>query len=176
MKKNLITLIILVLCFANLALTAVMVITILPQTKQANELITEVVSAIDLDLEGGAAVSKTGGSSSMATTVSYSIDDGETMTINLTPGSDGEAHMAVISVAVQMDSENADYETYASDGTLGDKEDMVKDKINEVVSSHTAEEVESDQAGIKDEITAALQEMYGSTFITGVSFSSIMVQ
>ena len=172
MKKNLITLIILVLCFANLALTAVMVITILPQTKQANELITEVVSAIDLDFpylpaernwfKVLRALSK--------------AHDGETMTINLTPGSDGEAHMAVISVAVQMDSENADYETYASDGTLGDKEDMVKDKINEVVSSHTAEEVESDQAGIKDEITAALQEMYGSTFITGVSFSSIMVQ
>ena len=173
MKKNLITLIILVLCFANVALTAVMVITIFPQTQKANELITKVVAAIDLDLEGGANLD-TSQSADMTAIVSYPIEDD--LTINLAPDADGTSHMAVISASIQMDSENEDYATYAPDGTLNDKVDMIKDKINEIVSSHTGDEVNNNQAAIKEEIKTALQEMYGSTFITGVSFGSVIVQ
>lgn len=49
MKKNLITVIVLALVLVNLVLTAILTITILPETKKANELITQVCSAINLE-------------------------------------------------------------------------------------------------------------------------------
>ena len=53
MKKNLMSVLILALVVANLILTAILMISVVPQTKKANELINKVCSAIDLELEGG---------------------------------------------------------------------------------------------------------------------------
>ena len=53
MKKNLISVLILALVLANLILTAILTFTIVPQTKKSNELINQVCSAIDLELESG---------------------------------------------------------------------------------------------------------------------------
>ena len=53
MKKNLMSVLILALVVANLVLTAILMISVVPQTKKANQLITKVCSAIDLELEGG---------------------------------------------------------------------------------------------------------------------------
>ena len=53
MKKNLMSVLILALVVANLILTAILMISVVPQTKKANELVTKVCSAIDLELEGG---------------------------------------------------------------------------------------------------------------------------
>lgn len=48
MKKNLISVLILALCFANLVLTALLIFTIIPETKKANNLIDQVCQAISL--------------------------------------------------------------------------------------------------------------------------------
>ena len=53
MKKNLMSVLILVLVLANLVLTAILMISVVTQSQKANELITKVCSAIDLELEGG---------------------------------------------------------------------------------------------------------------------------
>ena len=55
MKKNLMTVVILALVFANFVLTAIMMFSVLPQTQKANELINKVCAAIDLELNSGAA-------------------------------------------------------------------------------------------------------------------------
>ena len=55
MKKNLISVIILALVLTNLVLTALLIFSVLPQTKKANQLIEKVCKAIDLDLNSGAA-------------------------------------------------------------------------------------------------------------------------
>lgn len=57
MKKNLISVLILALCFANLVLTALLIFTIIPETKKANNLIDQVCQAISLDLNSGTATS-----------------------------------------------------------------------------------------------------------------------
>ena len=53
MKKNLISVIILALVFANFVLTALLLFTVLPQTKKANQMIEDVCAAIDLELNSG---------------------------------------------------------------------------------------------------------------------------
>ena len=53
MKKSLMSVLILALVLVNLVLTAILTITILPQTKKSNELINQVCSAINLELQSG---------------------------------------------------------------------------------------------------------------------------
>ena len=102
MKKNLMSVLILALVLANLVLTAILMISVVPQTKKANELITKVCSAIDLELEGGKDNSALNIPMERIETVS--LNEGQTMTINLKTGDDGEAHHAVISVSLALDN------------------------------------------------------------------------
>ena len=51
MKRSLLTLITLALVLVNLVLTAILAISILPEVKQANNLISKVSEAIDLDAQ-----------------------------------------------------------------------------------------------------------------------------
>ena len=168
MKKNLITVIILALVVVNLVLTAVLTITIIPETQKANELITKVCSAIDLDLQAG----DTAGSLSMdvADMVDYPVNGGETLTINLVDG------YAVLGISLSLDSTNEDYATYASDGTLSAQDNIISDKINSVIKKHTVQEMIDNEDEIKEEILEELQTLFKSSFIVRVNFSSATYQ
>ena len=98
MKKNLITVITLALVVMNLVLTVILTITILPETKKANELITKVCSAIDLDLESGSATSNA--DIPIDKIDVYDIEDQQT--INLKSSGDGKDHFAVITVSISI--------------------------------------------------------------------------
>ena len=51
MKKNILTIIVIALCFVNVALTATVIFTVVPAVSKSNALITQVASIIDLELE-----------------------------------------------------------------------------------------------------------------------------
>ena len=81
MKKNLISVLILALCFANLVLTALLIFTIIPETKKANNLIDQVCEAISLDLNSDTATS--GSQLPQDQIVDYALTaDGDTLTLN----------------------------------------------------------------------------------------------
>ena len=175
MKKNLITVIILALVVVNLVLTAVLTITIVPETQKANELITKVCSAIDLDLVAG----DTAGSLSIdvANMVDYAVNEGGTMTINLKDGGDGKTHYAVIAVSLSLDSTNADYtDKYGGTGDLSAYDSILSDTIKTVVASHTLDEMQNDEEAVKEEILEAIQSLFKSAFIVRVNFSSATYQ
>lgn len=178
MKKNLISLIVLVLVFANLALTAILTITVLPEAKKANELVSKVCAAIDLDLEGGPVEGAVTSSVSMADLATYDIPSNseEKMTIPLKDGGDGEDHFAVVAITLSMDSKHEDYKEFGSEKALAEKESVIKGTINDVISQYTVDEMKNNQTEVKDAVLASLQSLFGSTFITGVNFSSIVVQ
>lgn len=167
MKKNLMSVLILALVVANLILTAILMISIVPQTKKANELITKVCSAIDLELEGG----KENASINipMEQVEQVKIAEGESLTINLKDSGDGEKHYAVISVSLALDTKNKGYKTYGTEGISG-KEDIIKNEIIKIVSNHTVEDMKEDQAGVQDEILSCLRSLFDSDFIVSVVF------
>lgn len=174
MKKNLITVVILALVIANLVLTAVLTISIVPETKKANELITKVCSAIDLDLVAG----DTAGSLAVDVSdmVDYAVNTGGTMTINLKDSGDGELHYAVLGISLSMDSTNKDYtEKYAATG-LSSYDNIISDTIKTVVSNHTIEDMRTKEDDVKEEILEALQGLFKSSFIVRVNFSSATYQ
>ena len=104
MKKNLISVVILALVFANFVLTALLMFSVLPETKKANTLIEKVCSAIDLDLNSGAA---TGTSNiSIDDQEIYKVSEGEDLTTNLAEGKDGKTHYAVLNVSLVLNKKS----------------------------------------------------------------------
>ncbi|MBQ6464213.1 MAG: flagellar basal body-associated FliL family protein [Pseudobutyrivibrio sp.] len=174
MKKNLITVVILALVVVNLVLTAVLTITIIPETQKANELITKVCSAIDLDLVAG----DTAGSLAVNVSdmVDYAVNTGENLTINLADSGDGAAHYAVLSVSLSLDSTNEDYATIAPDGSLATYDSVIRDTINTIVKNHTIDDMKNNEDEVKEEILEALQGLFKSAFIVRVNFSSATYQ
>ena len=167
MKKNLMSVLILALVVANLVLTAILMISVVPQTKKANQLITKVCSAIDLELEGGKDNSSI--NIPMERLETISIDDGASMTINLKDDGEGEAHYAVVSVALAVDNKSDGYKTFGVEGVTA-KKDIIKDIVNKVVSGYTLEEMKADQTKAQDEILSRLRRMFDSDFIVSVAF------
>ena len=101
MKKNLITVVVLALVLVNLILTAILTITILPETKKANELITQVCSAIDLELKSGSVTSNIT-NVPLEKVATHDVAGGESMTVNLKDSEDGKKHYAIIAVSISI--------------------------------------------------------------------------
>ena len=170
MKKNLITVITLALVVVNLVLTVILTITILPETQKANELITKVCSAIDLDLESGSATSNA--NIPIDQIEVYNIDDEQT--INLKKGEDGKDHFAMITVSISMDTKNEDYKTLQPQ--VEEKASLIKSDINNIVSQYTIDEIKNNQSAVQNEILKDLQKMFGSDFIVAVGFPTAQYQ
>lgn len=170
MKKNLITVITLALVVVNLLLTVILTITILPETQKANELITKVCSAIDLDLESGSATSNA--NIPIDQIEVYNIDDEQT--INLKQDGDGKDHFAIITVSISMDTKNSDYKDLQPQ--VEEKVNLIKGDINNIVSQYTIDEIKNNQSAVQDEILKDLQKMFGSDFIVAVGFPTAQYQ
>ena len=174
MKKNLITVIILALVLVNLILTAILVFTIIPQTKKSNELIDQVCSAINLELDSAEGES----------TPQVPIEDveaykiSESFTVNLKDGGDGKKHYAVFSVSLSMNSKSDGYKSYKGAEGLKEKETIIQSEINTIVSNYTLDEFNANgYQSVKDDILKDMQKMFGGTdFIVGVNFSSVTTE
>lgn len=170
MKKNLITVITLALVVVNLVLTVILTITILPETQKANELITKVCSAIDLDLESGSATSNA--NIPIDQIEVYNIDDEQT--INLKQDGDGKDHFAMLTVSISMDTKNSDYKDLKPQ--VEEKVNLIKGDINNIVSQYKIDEIKNNQSAVQDEILKDLQKMFGSDFIVAVGFPTAQYQ
>ena len=176
MKKNLISVIILALVFANFVLTALLIFTVLPETKKANKMIDAVCSAIDLDVNSGAGSNQL--SVPIDQTEEFKVNGGETMTMNLAQGADGKSHYAVLSVTLLMNTKSDAYKKYGANSVEGltAKESIIKNDINQVIRSYTIDDFNNDVTGVQDQILSDLQDMFGSDFIVGVNFSSVTTE
>lgn len=169
MKKNLMTVIILALVFANFVLTAIMMFTIVPTTQKANELITRVCEAIDLELNSGAATGLNNLPIDQIAT--YNVSSGEKMTINLAGGD----NYALVAVALSVNKESERYKD-ATTTILTEQEAIIKNTINQIIRQYTKDEFLENTQEVQDEICKSLQKTYGADYVVGVNFASMTVQ
>ena len=173
MRKSLLSLITFVLVLANLALTAILTFKILPQTESANELISKVCEAIELDI-----ASSDSNESSVPVDQMETLDiipSDSTLTVNLKLDDDGVAHYAVLSCTLTMNMQSTAYGTYGE--TISNYQSKIQAIIQDVISSKTYTEVLSDQQSVKDEIKDKINALFGaSDFIVSVDFPSINYQ
>ena len=168
MKKNLMTVIILALVFANFVLTAIMMFTIVPTTQKANELITKVCEAIDLELNDGAGVGLDNLPIDQIAT--YNVSSGEKMTINL-----ADDHYALVAVALSINKESDRYKD-ATTTILTEQEAIIKNTINQIIRQYTKDEFLKNSQVVQDEICKSLQKTFGADYIVGVNFATLTAQ
>lgn len=165
MKKNLMSVLILALVVANLILTAILMISVVPQTKKANELVTKVCSAIDLELEGGKEKSAIDIPMDQLETVK--IANGDSLTINLKSDNDRKSY-AKISISLAVDKKNKGYKKGLEAITAN--EDIIKNEIIKIVSNYTVDDMRDGQKELQDEVLVSLRKLFDSDFIVSVAF------
>ena len=158
------TVIILALVFANFVLTAILMFTMMPQAQKANDMITKVCEAIDLELNSGAA---TGLSNlPMSQIEVYNVAEGATMTVNLADGK-----YAVVAIAISVNNESEEYKEGGAGTTLlSTKEALIKDAVRESISQYSKEELSANSDIVKEEILEILKKDFGSEYVVGISF------
>ena len=178
MKKSLLTVLTFALVLINLVLTGLMAFAIIPEVQNVNALISKVSSAMDLDMKVANAAN---GNSTvpLENLATYALADN--LNINLKDQGDGKQHIASIGVTLYLDSTSEAYEKYSAELTADSAtkkyDGAIKNKINDVVSRYTLEELNADKDADRDEIKDTLNEYFGAqNFVVDVAFSSFTTQ
>lgn len=167
MKKNLLSIIILSLLVVNIALTVVMMFSVVKTNQKTAEIVTDIASILKLELDTSeGSVQEV----SIADTQVYTIADSMTIRLKNDEGDDKD-HYLIVKVSFSLNTKHEDFATY---GDLSTKEDLLKGEINSVVGSYTYAEAKLSPDQMCDEILRRVQTMYGSDFIYKVSFSEII--
>jgi flagellar FliL protein len=169
MKKNLMSVLILALVVVNLVLTAITMISIVPSAKKSNELISQICTALDLELASGRNANLS--SVPIENMVPYTLDG--TMTINLHDSDDGTSYYAVLSVVLSMDNSNEDYATLGTGVTEGTYDSNIKSIVNDVLRTYTYEDLHTDPGPAQKEILEKLQGLFDSNMIVDVGFTQL---
>ena len=177
MKKNLLAIIILALVIVNLAMTGFMMLSVMTTNSQTAKLISDIAGALELEANGG----NTGGFSGSASgnvavtdLAVFNLAGDDEMMINLKPSDDGSSHIMVVDIVFSMNTASPDYATMGTEEKLTSMKELMKSKVNDVISAHSMEEIQADTEGIQTEILEAIQELFGSNFIYSVSFSKVI--
>ena len=168
MKKNLISVLILALVFANFVLTAILMFTVLPETQKANTLIEKVCSAIDLDLNSGGTNETSNIPIDQQDT--YKVNEGEKITTNLATGNDGKSHYAIVKVSLVLNKKSDNYATYNQE-FLANQDETIKNDVIQVIGQYTLDEFETNKEQVKSEILSDMQKLFGADLVIGVNFS-----
>ena len=172
MKKNILTIIILALGVINLVLTAVVIFVCVPSANRTNNLINQVSSIIDLELESVEEEEKI----SPTDLQSYQIaSENGTLTLNLTASADGKEHWGQLdSVTLYMNTKADDYAKLSA--TLETKKNKILEIVRDVINSYTYENAKSGREKIKSQVLKAVQEDFDSKFIVDLTFDNLRFQ
>ena len=177
MKKNLLAIIILALVIVNLAMTGFMMLSVMTTNSQTAKLISDIAGALELEANGGTTGGFSGSASGNVAVTDmavFNLSGDDEMMITLKPGADGASHIMVVDIVFSMNTASPDYATMGTDEKLSSMKELIKSKCNDVISSHTMEEIQANTEGVQDEILEAVQELFGSNFIYSVSFSKVI--
>lgn len=161
MKKNMLTILVIVLSIVNLTLTAYMIITVIPNAQRTDQLITKIMQIIDLELESPLP-SNINTNYSIENVEKYTLEE---MTANLKTGEDGKAHYAVINASLTINNADEDY------AKLNPMVDTMKSDLSSIVienvQKYTFDELSEPETKkeIRKQIVADVQTLFNSRFI-----------
>lgn len=181
MKKNLLSLLILVLLIVNIAMTAVMMISVTGTNKKTAELITSIATALNLELytPSGKPVADV----PLSETEAY--DDIPALMIPLSPSivvnPDGTTTTSSkvsyfgFKLTLMQNTKHKDYKKMGGKENLDGRVSLVTDAVNKVVGAHTLEECQTPEGreSISEEILAEIQRLFGSDFIYKIGLSDL---
>ena len=164
MKKNILAIIILAATIVNIALTSLMLFTVIPKAQRTDALIQKIVSIIDLELENPNAADYA--EIPFEDRETYALS--ETLTVNLTKeAGDNKNHYAHITATLVLNKSSESYATIQP--LLVSYEPIIKSIISEEVSKYTVNQIGEAKKAIQTEVLSRLRTEFESTdFMIGV--------
>lgn len=179
MKKNLLSVLILVLLIVNIALTTVMMLSVTGTNRKTAELVTSIATVLNLELytPGGEAEADV----PLEDTEAYDMVG---ITIPLatssTTNSDGTVTNSkqvyiIFSLSLLQNTKSKDFKKMGGSENLDAKKSMILDVVTKVVGSHTLEECQSQEGleRIRTEILKEIKKLLGSDFIYKIGLYDI---
>lgn len=164
MKKNMLTMLVLVLTIVNLSLSAFVVFTVVPNMQRSNELIVGVAKLVNAELESQFPTPEELEVFDVKNAETFALGD---LRANLKNGADGKARYAQLSsCSITMNKEHDDFDDLKPQVEI--LTSNMKQIITVKVSQYTAEQVEDEKikAEIRESILKEFQEtLFKSTFI-----------
>ena len=168
MRKNMLAVLILAISIANLVLSAIILMVVVPKMDATESFLTKVASAIELEQKEEEAVIKD--------MENYVLtESNENIMINLKNyGSSKDSYVLIKGVALMLNTKNKDYSQVKK---LLDKNKIkVQDIINTTYEKYTKEEAKDKKEQIKTEILEEIDEMLDTKTVVDISFGSITYQ
>ena len=168
MRKNMLAVLILAVAIANLVLSAITLMVIIPKLDATEKFVTKVASAIELEQKQEKA--------QINDMENYILmESKESLMINLKNYESSKDSYAVIKgVALMLNTKNKDYSQVK--GLIEKNKIKIQDIINSTYEGYTKEEAKDKKDQIKDEILEELSEMFNTKTIVDISFGSITYQ
>lgn len=178
MKKNILTIVVIALCLINLALSAVIVFSIVPMANRSNELITQVASVINLELEDPNAESVVGNVPVADREELAAIGSGDTISVNLKASNDGSGmHVAMYdTITLIVDKKAKDYKSVT--GLIATSSQTILEIVNTTLSQRSIDDMRDDvdRKDLKNAIREKLNERFETTMICDVSVNNLKYQ
>lgn len=171
MKKNLLTVLILALLLVNVALTAVMMISVTSTNNKTAALVNTIATVMNLELTNSSAEEEAEVTVSLADTEVYPISTTMTIPLAFAEG-EKQVHM-VCNISLSVNKKHDDYKSFGGADNLAAYETLIQGAIVTVVSSKTESEIRSDMEGLRKDILKAIQKLYDSDFIYNVTISEV---
>jgi len=170
MKKNILTIIILAMALINIVLSAVIIFVVVPTSNKTSNLIDNVLSIINLELEDPEPLAE-----ELAVEDIVVHDFTDKLTINLKSSEgDSKNHYAQFNLSLSINSKHKDYETLGP--TIITYENAISEIISEEFSKYTIDNMMENKNVIKEIVLGRIQnEIFKSNFIINVSFGKLIL-
>lgn len=174
MKKNLLSVLILVLLIVNIVMTAIMMISVTGTNKKTAELITPILSALNIELynPGGVQVTDV----PLSETEAYVMEE---MMIPLASSVNEDGTLStkqnyiIFTPSLLQNTKHKDYKKQGGAEKMAAADSVVKDIFNTVVSQYTLEECRDDFDRIRAEILKEIQSKFESNFIYQIAVNGM---
>lgn len=177
MKKNILTVVVIALCLINLALSAVIVFSLVPMANRTNELITQVASVIHLELEDPKADSIAADVPVADREALEPIGGEDEVTINLKKDGSGNSHYAMYdTVTLTVNKAAKDYKTVT--GLIAANNTYIMECVTTTLAQCTLEELQNDadRSELKKEIINKLNDYFDTSTICDVVVNNLKYQ
>ncbi|MBQ3061948.1 MAG: hypothetical protein IJD02_05860 [Lachnospiraceae bacterium] len=169
MKRNIFSVIVIVLLVVDLVFTAIMLFAVLPNTTKTNDLIAKVAAAIELEME------EENTDISIYDLEAYSFEEGDLFISLKKDTTDKKDRYAIIKgVTIHLNTSVKDFDSVKE--VVISNDNKMKDIITTVYSEYTKEEAQLQKDRIKAEILLEFEELFESKIVHDISFGNLAFQ
>lgn len=180
MKKNILTVVVIALCLINLALSAVVVFSIVPMANRTNDLIAQVASVINLELEDPNAEKIAGDVpiENRETLEPITNVSGTENMVNLKKDTESSVnHVAIYdSITLTVDKTADDYKKVI--GLIASNGNYVIECVSTTLGQRTYEEIQkdSDRSKLKKDALQRLNSYFETAMICDITVNNLKYQ